>query len=361
MIYITRNILGAFAFDENLKLVEFISFGRNPKKIAEKLRKEITEEEKKLAEKYDGIVERKVDGYKYQIPNPAGIYLRRNLEDVLNKIGISKEDYYSLLHEVSMELGRLEVKESFSERDKIITHAVGALEDINEVINILEARVKEWYSLHFPELAEKVSHEKYLKLIAEYGHREDFEEFKELAKKSIGSDLSRKDTGIIAYLAAIVYDIYKYRDALENYIADVMEKYAPNLKHLVGPILGAKLIALANGLKNLANMPASTIQVLGAEKSLFRHLRGKAPPPKHGIIFQHPFIRQAKKWQRGKIARSFAAKIAIAARADAYSNDFIADELKEKIMKRVEEVKEKFKTPPKRKVKKKSKRKVKRK
>ncbi len=357
MIYITRNILGAFAFDENMNLVEYISFGKNPKKIAEKLKKEITEEEKKLVEKYGGIIERKINGYKYEVPNPAGKYLRKNLEKVLEKIGISKEDYYSLLHKVSLELGRQEIKESFSERDRIIIHAVGALEDINEVINILESRVKEWYSLHFPELAEKTSHEKYLKLIAEYGHRSDFEEYRELAEKSIGSDLSRKDTGIIAYLAAIVYDIYKYRDALENYITEVMEKYAPNLKHLVGPILGAKLIALANGLKNLANMPASTIQVLGAEKSLFKHLRGKAPPPKHGIIFQHPFIRQAKKWQRGKIARSFAAKIAIAARADAYSNDFIADELKDKIMKRVEEIKEKFKLPPKKKRKSKRKRK----
>jgi len=93
-------------------------------------------------------------------------------------------------------------------------------------------------------------------------------------------------------------------------------------------------------------MPASTIQVLGAEKALFRSLKTGSRPPKHGIIFQHPYLHDAKKWQRGKIARAMAGKIAIAARADLFGGRFIGDELRAELEKRVEEIKEKYAEPP---------------
>jgi len=110
--------------------------------------------------------------------------------------------------------------------------------------------------------------------------------------------------------------------------------------------LGARLIALAGGLTNLAKLPASTVQVLGAEKALFRSLRTGARPPKHGIFFQHSLIHGAKRWQRGKIARALAGKLAIAARIDAFSGKYAGETLKGDLEKRVEEIKEKYEDPP---------------
>jgi len=125
-----------------------------------------------------------------------------------------------------------------------------------------------------------------------------------------------------------------------------MDGVAPNTRALVGSLLGARLIALAGTLNNLAKMPASTIQVLGAEKALFRSLRTGTRPPKHGIIFQHTIIHEAKSWQRGKVARVLAGKLAIAARIDAFSGKYMGDKLKADLEKRIKEIQEKYEEPP---------------
>nr|3GQU_A Chain A, Nop5p Protein [Pyrococcus horikoshii]3GQX_A Chain A, NOP5P PROTEIN [Pyrococcus horikoshii]3GQX_B Chain B, NOP5P PROTEIN [Pyrococcus horikoshii] len=135
---------------------------------------------------------------------------------------------------------------------------------------------------------------------------------------------------------------------LEDYIDKAMDDVAPNLKALVGAKLGARLISLAGGLKELAMLPSSTIQVLGAEKALFRHLRTGAKPPKHGVIYQYPAINRSPWWQRGKIARALAGKLAIAARVDYFSGEYIAEELKKELEARIKEIKEKYPRPPKR-------------
>jgi nucleolar protein 56 len=133
---------------------------------------------------------------------------------------------------------------------------------------------------------------------------------------------------------------------LEKYIGELMEEVAPNTSALTGATLGARLIALAGGLENLAKMPASTIQVLGAEKALFRSLTTGARPPKHGVIFQHALIHGAKRWLRGKVARVFAGKLAIAVRADAFGGGgLISDRLKGELEKRVEELSKKYPEP----------------
>ncbi len=141
-----------------------------------------------------------------------------------------------------------------------------------------------------------------------------------------------------------------------------MDEVAPNLKALVGGAkLAARLMSLAGGLKELAMMPASTIQVLGAEKALFRHLRTGAKPPKHGVIFQYPAINRSPWWQRGKIARALAGKLAIAARVDYFSGEYIGEELKKELEQRIQEIKEKYPNPPKRKAKPEKKKKEKKK
>ena len=126
-----------------------------------------------------------------------------------------------------------------------------------------------------------------------------------------------------------------------------MGEVAPNTQAMVGSLLGARLIAVAGGLRNLAMRPASTIQVLGAEKALFRSLKTGARPPKHGLIFQHTLLHDAKRWQRGKIARALAGKLVIAIRADAFgAGRYIGDGLKADLEKRLKEIREKYKEPP---------------
>ncbi len=168
----------------------------------------------------------------------------------------------------------------------------------------------------------------------------------EVAGKSMGADLEENDLSQIQTLCKGTLQLYDARQSLEGYLTSLMEEVAPNVTALVGSLLGARLIALSGGLANLAKMPASTIQVLGAEKALFRSLKAGTRPPKHGTIFQHSAIHEAKRWQRGKIARALAGKLAIAARIDAYGGKYSGVQLNTDLQRRIKEIQEKYKAPP---------------
>jgi nucleolar protein 56 len=139
--------------------------------------------------------------------------------------------------------------------------------------------------------------------------------------------------------------MYSRRRELEEYIGNLMESVAPNMTVLAGPMVSARLISLAGSLKELARKPSSTIQIYGAEKALFRSMKTKATPPKHGVIFQVPLIHSAPYWQRGKLSRALAGKLTIAARVDAYSDRDIGDNLLEELNSRVEEIKKQHPEP----------------
>jgi len=290
--------------------------------------------------------------------------LRARMPATMAKLmGVQEQEFYSLLRQMTIELTRSKVKEVAEKRDLFIAQAIRALDDVNKTINLFASRVREWYGLHFPELDELVEdHEDYLKIVSKIGHRsriteEVLEELGikgELASKivsaaanSMGAELAGFDLEAIRLISDMGLQLYSVRRSLEKYIDEAMYEVAPNIRSLVGSLLGARLISLAGGLSKLARLPASTIQVLGAEKALFRALKYGAKPPKHGVIFQHPLIHRSPKWQRGKIARALAAKLAIAARIDAFTGEYRADELREDLEKRVEEIKTLYPTPPK--------------
>jgi nucleolar protein 56 len=261
-----------------------------------------------------------------------------------------------------MEMAKLRVKGAVEKRDLIIAQAIQTLDDLDKVLNLFMGRVREWYGIHFPELDRLVDkHETYARLVLKVGSKEEFtaekleeyeipqskaEQVAKAAGTSMGADLAETDMAQIQDLCKSVLDLYQLRQTLESYLDKTMEEVAPNTKALVGSLLGARLIALAGGLTNLARRPASTIQVLGAEKALFRSLKTGTRPPKHGIIFQHTYLHEAKKWHRGKIARALAGKLAIAARADAFGSRYIGEGLKADLEKRIEEIREKYVEPP---------------
>ena len=262
----------------------------------------------------------------------------------------------------TMELAKLRVKGAVEQRDLIVAQAIQTLDDLDRAVNQFMGRLREWYGVHFPELDRLIEkHETYARLVLDLGKREafvlealekaDIPEVKakaaaEMAETSMGADISKTDLAPIQTLAKNILGLYALRQNTENYIDKTMEEVAPNTRFMVGALLGARLIAVAGSLRNLAMRPASTIQVLGAEKALFRSLKTGARPPKHGLIFQASLLHDAKRWQRGKIARALAGKLSIAMRADAFGGRFVGDRLKEDLDKRIAEIKEKYKEPP---------------
>lgn len=385
--YIAENVRGVYAFDESGKLIATKPFSGKPEASLDRLLKgepsdELIEFLDELGE--EGYTEFVVEdselsrslkelGYNAtaEFPNIAGEKLRSSPEEFLGENWF--EEYFS----VGVALTRLRIQEQSGARDKMIIQAIEALDDIDKVINLLVSRLREWYGLHFPELDELLpKHPQYVAFVREIGPRENatrekleklgfsegkIEKILEAAEKSMGAPLGKFDSAIIQKLASEISDLYRLREGIEDYLETAMDEVAPNLKALVGAKLAARLMSLAGGLKELAMMPASTIQVLGAEKALFRHLRSGAKPPKHGVIFQYPAINRSPWWQRGKIARALAGKLAIAARVDYFSGEYIGEELKKELEGRIQEIKEKYPNPPKRKAKPEKKKKEKKK
>jgi len=286
-----------------------------------------------------------------------------DLESLFVRSGLagSIEEYRKEVKSVLDKLVEEELKEAVARRDMMIVHAVHVLEDLDKQINMVYTRCREWYGLHFPELAEIVDDlEDYLRIVAEIGARRNFDEEKlesivgpkiaaqimERVRSSVGADLSPEDEERVKDVAREGLRLIQLRKEQERYIEELMSAEAPNLSAVAGPILGAKLISMAGGLEKLARLPASTIQVLGAEKALFRFFRTGRGAPKHGIIFQSPLIHGSPKHLRGKIARALAATIAIAAKIDYFTREDRGAELREKLEKRLQEIREKYKKPP---------------
>ncbi len=253
------------------------------------------------------------------------------------------------------------VSEASSKEDLHLVNGIQALDDLDKFLNITTERTMEWYSLHFPELQDILKDNVALaRLVIEIGKRGTFdkealekqgigdkkaEAIMLAAERSKGGTISERDIRRVVGLAELAVKTASEREKLAEYVESTMNRIAPNVTQVAGATIGARLIAKAGGLERLAKLPASTIQVLGAEKALFRALRTGARPPKHGILFQHEAVHMAPKWQRGKIARTLANKIAIAARIDFYRGEK-AGELTGMLEKRLAEIKIKYKEPP---------------
>lgn len=287
----------------------------------------------------------------------CSIALRENMQDIppagfdLKAAAIecrfveSSAEYYSLLHEVTLEAAKLQVSGALTPDQRII-QAVEALDDINETTNSLSERLFEWYGGYFPESG--LNGEALALFIAKYGSRENIGSEDPLyskARNSMGAKLEAADEILLKGFSESVCSLYERKRQIEDYIQDSMGSIAPNLNLIAGPILGARLISIAGSLEKLANFPSSTIQVIGASRALFKHLRARAPSPKHGIIYSHPLINTAPWWVRGKIARALAAKLSLAARIDFYSGEKDAS-LVEKLETKVQQIRASNPKPP---------------
>ncbi len=226
-------------------------------------------------------------------------------------------------------------------RDQLLVQAVRALEDLDEINNELAERLRPWHAQHFPELQDEVDdHATFAELVAEHADREEMDEYEEQAAESTGIPLTGRDADILENFAAHVRDSHAIRDDIEAYVKELAEEVAPNLSAVVGPVLAARLVSLAGSLEELAKMPSSTVQVLGAEKAMFRHLEGEGDAPKHGVLFMHEYVRKVPSGEQGKMARVLANKASIAARLDQYGDDVRGDELAGEVEDTFQEVKD---------------------
>lgn len=293
--YLITKWFGTFLCDKTAVQKEIL-FPKTGKEIVQRLREieknTILAEEKKIVKNTNVIVNEKrlQDLGLYQKDDPVF----RTLLIPPEQYGFSQD----LLHEVSMLMAQDKIHEQLQSEDLQLIQMVNALDDLVQTANLLSERLSCWSLL--PTSKKKVK---------------PFEKT----------------------LSAVNDEIARLQDQIEK----DMKTIAPNTSRIIGPLIGARLIALAGGMHKMAMMPASTIQLLGAEKALFRFKKDGGRPPKHGVIFQHPMINGAPKTQRGKIARLLATKLSTAIKADVFTKNDITDQLQKDIKTRLEEIRKK--------------------
>jgi len=255
--------------------------------------------------------------------------LRNQLEGLLTGF---ESDLKPMSLGLSHSLSRYKLKFSPDKVDTMIVQAIGLLDDLDKELNTYAMRVREWYGWHFPEMTkiinDNIKYAKAAKLMetrdkaaeidfSEFLEEEEESAMKEAAIVSMGTEISVEDVLNISALCDQVIALSEYRGQLFDYLRSRMAAIAPNLTVLVGELVGARLIAHVGSLVNLAKAPASTIQILGAEKALFRALKTKHETPKYGLIYHASLIGQASAKNKGKISRVLAAKCALGVRVDA--------------------------------------------
>ncbi|MFX0145033.1 MAG: C/D box methylation guide ribonucleoprotein complex aNOP56 subunit [Candidatus Hodarchaeota archaeon] len=382
--YIADTLIGIFAFDVSGNILNFIDFNNDYDKIIEfynALDRNIIQKiyENFLLElKNSGFNEFIFDNMKLETLTSEKLgyntifesksielkAIRLNLEEHLKKVGIRKtsEEILTQYKEISDAITRRKVSEASGHSDNIIIQIITVLDVIKKSISLFSSHLREWYGLHFPELTDKMVDDNIIlaSLVAKLGSRDNFtiENIKAVvdlkesiiivleryAKESMGANF---DLSMLQNYADQILSLDNYRLRLENYLEETLEKFAPNIKSLIGSLIGAKLIAKAGSLQKLAYMPASRIQLLGAEKALYRFLKTGEKRPKHGLIFQWNQIRSAKPWIRGKIARIVAGKIGVAAKVDYFNGEFLGEILLKEIEEKIKEIEIKYPNPPK--------------
>ncbi|KAF5453912.1 hypothetical protein F2P56_023624 [Juglans regia] len=256
--------------------------------------------------------------------------VRHQMTELISGLGV--QDFAPMSLGLSHSLSRYKLKFSADKVDTMIIQAIGLLDDLDKELNTYAMRVREWYGWHFPELtkivADNIHYAKTVKLMGDRVNaaKLDFSEIlsdevetelKEAAMISMGTEISDLDLVNIKELCDQVLSLSEYRAQLYEYLKNRMNMIAPNLTVLVGELVGARLIAHGGSLLNLSKQPGSTIQILGAEKALFRALKTKHATPKYGLIYHASLVGQAPPKFKGKISRSLAAKTALAIRYDA--------------------------------------------
>jgi nucleolar protein 56 len=210
---------------------------------------------------------------------------------------VDRKDYIRKLREVCVAMAERDVREQYAGKDTELLQMVRTLDEMDTVINLLSERVVEWYQIRQPAFSRK---------------------YRRTPSHLIVRKIRERQRGALGMVAAQVGELAASRTELAKEVSNRANHVLPHTSALIGGLVAARLMAQAGGLFQLARLPASAIQVLGARTALFAHLRTRSPPPKHGIIFQHRRVHNAPRDRRGRVARVLAGKLAIAARLDHF-------------------------------------------
>jgi nucleolar protein 56 len=221
----------------------------------------------------------------------------------------SDEEYDSLFREVNIEYAAHQAAAAVTD-EHIIFWYIETMDELDRINNVLSERLKDFYNLNVPD-----------------------------------AQLPGSCVENINHMASGITGLQHIRAQFSRYIETYMIENFPNLVRIAGAGIGARLLRIAGGVMRLSSMPSGTIQVLGAHNALFKHLKGSAPSPKHGVIFQHPLIRESPWWLRGRIARLLASRISMAVRIDYYSGDY-RQEIHDDLNRRVKILRQKYPEPP---------------
>ena len=301
--------LGVFACDEGGRIVDKQLFDANFRSASTKF---LSMRQGKLIPELKSLYERvhkksseiTLEGEKNfgldvvtQFPNPCGIFLRKNLASLAKENNFHQ--FGQFVHNLSLELADEKLSADLKKPDKLVIQMVNALNEVNENVNVLSARMDEINLLK----------------------------------------LDQKNQAMAKEFGSAVSTLRNSQRLLEYEIGRLMKENFPNIAVVAGAIIGAKLISIAGDVDRLSKMASSKIQVLGAEKALFRHLTTGAKPPKYGIISTHPVFSSVPPHLGGRVARMFASKISIASKADVYTKHFIGDELKKELEEEIRKLK----------------------
>jgi nucleolar protein 56 len=308
--FIFSNVIGSFIFSESYKLVDGLLF----KDVEHYINKK--EYEEKLRQKHKDIAELKDS----------------DLHNIL--LFFKNKKYNSKFYGKNLGITKNSVRKSVN-NDILIIQTINSIDDINKNINLLAKRLREWYGLYNPEISHEIQdNENFTITILKNSKKQLLNELKIDENDSMGSELREKDVSAILLLATQINNFFKLKNHYENYLKGLEKENCPNFAMVAGPTIAAKLISHAGSLRRLVEMPASTLQIIGAEKALFRHMKNKKKnlPPKFGIIHEHQLILKSKNEVHGKIARVLADKLSIAVRVDYFKGEFIGDRLKKELM-----------------------------
>uniref|UniRef100_A0A9J7XQ22 Nucleolar protein 58 n=1 Tax=Cyprinus carpio carpio TaxID=630221 RepID=A0A9J7XQ22_CYPCA len=315
--------------------------GKSLKKVLKKVVAKEAHEQLAITDvKLGGVIKEKLN--LSCVHSPAVAELMRGIRNQMEGLitGLPAREISAMSLGLAHSLSRYKLKFSPDKVDTMIVQAISLLDDLDKELNNYIMRCREWYGWHFPELGKIITDNlAYCKSVRKIGDRtnvasmelsdilpEEIEaEVKLAAEISMGTEVSEEDIANIMHLCDQVIEITEYRSQLYDYLKNRMMAIAPNLTVMVGELVGARLISHAGSLLNLAKHPASTVQILGAEKALFRALKTRRDTPKYGLIYHASLVGQTTAKNKGKISRMLAAKSALAIRYDALGEDTNAE------------------------------------
>lgn len=259
------------------------------------------------------------DGSDFSHNNSEAFLRKHKITEISQEVFPKSAEYFSAFTQRNIALTKQQVHESV-QKDQLITQAIRSIEETDKVIHSLVKQLREWAGLYLPEVEHLIeNNEKFVALLSEKEGTALKKEFK--LSTTMGGNLEQRDVSAICSVAKQVQGLYALKEELQRYLTTTLETYAPNMVALLGVELTAQMIALAGSLKRLCMLPASTIQLLGAEKALFKHLTQKSKCPRHGIIVKHPFLANAKDKDHGKIARQLANALLLCIKLDYFKGD----------------------------------------